>query len=211
MRRGRSYCRGPLKRGLDAVVSLAALLILSPVLLLLALAILVTSGRPVLFTQKRIGMDGKPFSMLKFRSMRTARGGGLPITGAGDPRVTGIGRFLRATKLDELPQLVNVVAGEMSLVGPRPEVPRYVAHYNPAQRSVLEARPGMTDPASVLFRDEEALLGSVPEESRERYYLEAILPRKLAMNRDYIDRASLGYDLALVLQTVKIVLLPPRV
>lgn len=211
MRRGRSYCRGPLKRGLDAVLSLSALVILFPVLLLLALAILMTSGRPVLFTQERIGMDGKPFSMLKFRSMRAAGGGGLPLTGAGDPRVTGIGRLLRATKLDELPQLINVVAGEMSLVGPRPEVPRYVAHYNPAQRSVLEARPGMTDPASVLFRDEEALLGSVPEESRERYYLEAILPKKLAMNQEYIDRASLGYDLALVLQTVKIVVWPPRV
>ena len=211
MRRGRSYCRGPLKRGLDAVLSLSALVILFPVLLLLALAILMTSGRPVLFTQERIGMDGKPFSMLKFRSMRAAGGGGLPLTGAGDPRVTGIGRLLRATKLDELPQLINVVAGEMSLVGPRPEVPRYVAHYSPAQRSVLGARPGMTDPASVLFRDEEALLGSVPEESRERYYLEAILPKKLAMNQEYIDRASLGYDLALVLQTVKIVVWPPRV
>jgi lipopolysaccharide/colanic/teichoic acid biosynthesis glycosyltransferase len=99
----------------------------------------------------------------------------------------------------------------MSLVGPRPEVPRYVAHYTPGQREVLGVRPGMTDPASVLFRDEEALLGSVPEESRERYYLESILPRKLAMNKDYIDRASLGYDLSLVLQTVKIVVWPPRI
>ncbi len=207
---GRSYCRGAVKRGLDIALSFAALLILAPILLLLAAAVLVTSGRPVLFVQERIGMDGRPFRMWKFRTMRMDAAMALPLTGAGDRRVTIVGRFLRAAKLDELPQLVNVLTGDMSLVGPRPEVPRYVARYSPEQRKVLDARPGLTDPASVLFRDEEALLGSVTDESRERFYLETILPRKLGMNLEYIDRASVGYDLLLVLKTVKVILWPAR-
>ena len=210
MSSGRPYCRGALKRGLDIALTIPALLILAPILLLLAAVLLVTSGRPVLFVQERIGMDGRPFRMWKFRTMRTDASTGLPLTGAGDRRVTFVGRFLRAGKLDELPQLVNVLTGDMSLVGPRPEVPRYVARYTPEQRKVLDARPGLTDPASVLFRDEEALLGSVTEESRERFYLERILPAKLGMNLEYIDRASVGYDLLLVLKTAKIVLWPAR-
>ena len=207
---GRSYCRGRVKRGLDIALSFAALLILAPILLLLAAAVLVASGRPVLFVQERIGVDGRPFRLLKLRTMRKNASMGLPLTGAGDRRVTIVGRFLRAAKLDELPQLVNVLTGDMSLVGPRPEVPRYVARYTPEQRKVLDARPGLTSPASVLFRDEEALLGSVTDESREQFYLETILPRKLVLNLEYIDRASVGYDLLLVLKTVKVVLWPAR-
>lgn len=210
MKPGRSYCRGAVKRGLDIALALPALLVLTPILLLVAAVVLLTSGLPVLFTQGRIGMDGRPFRLLKFRTMLKDDGRGLPLTGAGDRRVTRVGRFLRAAKLDELPQLVNVLTGDMSLVGPRPEVPRYVARYTPEQRSVLDTRPGLTDPASVLFRDEEALLGSVPDESRERFYLEVILPRKLVMNLDYIDRASVGYDLLLVLKTAKVVIWPAR-
>lgn len=210
MSSGRSYCRGAVKRGLDIALSLPALLILAPILLLLAAVVFVTSGRPVLFVQERIGMDGRPFRLLKLRTMRKDGSRGLPLTGAGDRRVTRVGRFLRAAKLDELPQLVNVLAGDMSLVGPRPEVPRYVARYTSEQRRILDARPGLTDPASVLFRDEEALLGAVPEESRERFYLETILPRKLGMNLEYIDRASVGYDLLLVLKTIKVVIWPGK-
>ena len=205
---GRSYCRGVVKRGLDVTIALAALLILAPVLILLAAAVLVTSGTPVLFVQERIGMDGRPFRLLKLRTMRRDSAQGLPITGAGDRRVTRLGGLLRAIKLDELPQLVNVLKGDMSLVGPRPEIPRYVAHYTPGQRRVLEARPGLTDPASILFRDEEALLGSIPDGARERYYVETILPKKLGMNLEYIDRASVKYDLRLLLLTVKVVLWP---
>jgi lipopolysaccharide/colanic/teichoic acid biosynthesis glycosyltransferase len=208
MSRGRAYCRGPLKRILDVTVAAVAILALSPILVLLAAAILVTSGRPVLFVQERIGMDGRPFRLLKLRTMLQDASNGLPITGAGDRRVTRLGRLLRASKLDELPQLVNVLLGHMSLVGPRPEVPRYVAHYSSDQRRVLQARPGLTDPASILFRDEEALLGAVPDDARERYYLETVLPRKLAMNLEYIDQASVTCDVRLILLTVKVVLRP---
>jgi len=210
MNPGRAYCRGSLKRGMDIALSMAALPILTPVLLLLAAVIFVTSGSPVLFAQERIGMDGRPFRLLKLRTMRKDASQGLPLTGAGDRRVTRVGRLLRYLKLDELPQLFNVLAGDMSLVGPRPEVPPYVARYDPEQRRVLDARPGLTDPASVLFRDEEALLGSVPDQSRERYYLEEILPKKLGMNLGYIDRASLAYDLLLVLRTIQVVIWPGR-
>ena len=205
MIRGGAYCRGPLKRGLDLVVSLASLVLLAPVFLLLALALLLVSGTPVLFVQERVGLDGRPFRMYKFRTMRPDGPEGLPLTGSGDRRVTGFGRLLRASKLDELPQLVNVLRGEMSLVGPRPEVPRYVAHYNAEQRRVLETRPGLTDPASVHFLDEEALLGAVPEGRREKFYLDTVLPKKLQMNLEYIDRAGVGSDLTLILQTIRVV------
>ncbi|HYS06127.1 MAG TPA: sugar transferase [Candidatus Dormibacteraeota bacterium] len=205
---GRAYCRGPVKRVFDVAISVAALIVLAPVFLIVSIVVLLASGRPVLFTQERVGMDGRPFRLVKFRTMHRAAAAGLPLTGRGDPRVTRPGRFLRAAKLDELPQLWNVLRGGMSLVGPRPEVPRYVALYTIEQRRVLEVRPGLTDPASVLFRDEEALIGSVPERQRETFYLETVLPKKLRMNLEYIDRASVAYDLALVLKTIRIVLWP---
>lgn len=208
MSRGRSYCRGRVKRGLDVGVALAALLVLAPVFFILSLAVLVTSGWPVHFVQQRVGMDGRLFHLVKLRTMRRDAASGLPLTGSGDLRITRLGRFLRAAKLDELPQLWNVLRGEMSLVGPRPEVPRYVARYTAEQRRVLEARPGLTDPASVQFRDEETLLGSVPPEQREAFYLDTVLPKKLRMNLMYIERASMAYDLALVLDTIRVVLMP---
>ncbi len=161
MRQGEEYCRGILKRSLDFSASLVAVAILAPLLALLALVVFLSSGPPVLFAQKRVGRDGRPFRLLKFRTMRTDAGPGPAITASGDARVTRIGRVLRATKLDELPQLINVLRGDMSLVGPRPEVPRYVARYDDRQRGVLRVRPGLTDPASVHFRDEEQLLGAV--------------------------------------------------
>ncbi len=207
---GLAYCRGSLKRSLDLCVSLGALVALLPLFLILAMLLLAFSGRPVLFLQERIGMGGRPFRLLKFRTMRSGKDSGLPITGRGDPRVTGIGRFLRATKLDELPQLINVLRGEMSLVGPRPEIPRYVAGYSGEQRRVLEVRPGLTDLASVLFRDEESLLGEIEEEGRERFYLETILPRKLELNIRYVRDAGLWYDLALLIKTFTVLLVPPK-
>jgi len=186
-----------------------AIILLAPVLAILALSVLATMGRPVLFAQERIGLDGCRFRLLKFRSMRRAAGG-LPITGRGDPRITQVGRFLRSTKLDEVPQLFNIVSGWMSVVGPRPEVPKYVASYSPAERQVLQVRPGLTDPASLAFRNEEDLLGAVPVEEREALYLTRILPRKLALSLDYIQNASLGYDLRLIVKTFAAVLLKAR-
>jgi lipopolysaccharide/colanic/teichoic acid biosynthesis glycosyltransferase len=205
--RGLAYCRGRGKRVLDLSMTVPAILVLSPLLVLIALGVLVTMGPPVLFTQERAGLDGNPFALMKFRSMRPSRGGDLPITGRGDQRITPFGRFLRATKLDELPQLFNVLIGQMSLVGPRPEVMVYLAGYSPNQRRVLEVRPGLTDPASLEFRDEERLLGAVPPAEREAFYVKTILQRKLALNIAYIEGASLLGDLGLVARTVAAVFL----
>ena len=210
MTRGHAYCRGPLKRVLDVLVAAGVLLFLAPLLLVIAVVVLVGSGPPVLFIQERIGMDGRPFRLIKFRTMRRDGARGLPITGRGDRRVTAAGRFLRASKLDELPQLLNVLAGDMSLVGPRPEVPRYVARYTDEQRRVLDVRPGLTDPASVEFRNEEDLLGAVAEEVREQFYVESVLPAKLRMNLAYIDRAGVGCDLKLLLGTFGALFRPTR-
>ncbi|MFQ5877222.1 MAG: sugar transferase [Acidobacteriota bacterium] len=208
-RSSRDYCGGRIKRTFDLIASLIGVTLLGPLLGVLAALVFVSSGRPIFFVQDRVGMGGKTFRLLKLRTMR-ASGGGPPITAEGDARVTGLGRFLRASKLDELPQLINVLRGDMSLVGPRPEVPQYVARYDAAQRRVLEVRPGLTDPATILFRDEERLLGAVSEADRERFYLEEVLPRKLALNLEYVERASLLYDLALIARTVGVVLLPGR-
>lgn len=208
--RGKSYCRGRLKRGFDILVVLAALPLLLPLLVILGLCVLLASGPPVLFIQERVGMDGQLFRLLKFRTMRSDGGLGLPITSRGDARVTPLGRLMRAAKLDELPQLINVLLGDMSLVGPRPEVPRYVAAYTPEQRRVLVTRPGLTDPATLLYRNEEDLLDALEEEKRERYYVDHILPSKLRLNLDYLDRAGFWYDLALLVRTLKVIVFPER-
>ena len=208
--RGHTYCRGRLKRGFDILVVLAACPLLLPLLVILGLCVLLASGAPVLFIQERVGMDGHLFRLLKFRTMRPDAGLGLPITSRGDARVTPLGRLMRATKLDELPQLINVLLGDMSLVGPRPEVPRYVAAYTPEQRRVLVTRPGLTDPATLLYRNEEDLLDALEEEKRERYYVDHILPSKLRLNLDYLDRAGFWYDLALLVRTVKVIVFPER-
>ena len=204
--RGRAYGRGALKRAVDLLASSAALLVLAPLFLVLSLLVALSSPGGVLFRQERVGLDGRPFRILKFRTMRP--GVGLPITGAGDRRITPVGRFLRRLKLDELPQLVNVWRGEMSIVGPRPEVPVYVAGYGAEQRRVLEVRPGLTDPATLAYRDEERLLGRVSPEDRERYYVAEILPRKLRLNLDYVERASFAWDCALVARTLGALMRP---
>ena len=208
--RGQAYCLGPLKRGLDLAMALSGLLVLSPIFLALGLLVLVTSGRPVLFSQERIGRDGRRFRIIKFRSMGRDAASGLPITGSGDPRVTRLGKLLRATKLDELPQLVNVLRGEMSVVGPRPEIPRYVARYTPAQLKILTIRPGLTDPASVLFLDEERLLGTRRGHEREDFYLKQVLPQKLRANLQYLAEADLWYDLRLITKTCVSLVRPRR-
>ena len=207
---GRAYGRGPLKRSLDLALTIPSLLVALPVLALLAALVVLLSGWPILYRQVRVGRDGRPFILLKFRTMRRGSAGGPQITSRGDARVTRVGRMLRATKLDELPQLFNILRGDMSVVGPRPEVPRYVDRYTPEQRRVLEVRPGLTDLATLEYRNEEVLLARVAEGEREAHYVGTILPRKLALNLDYISRASLGFDLMLLFRTVGAILLPRR-
>ena len=191
-----------MKRSFDLIVALAGLLILSPLLLLISLIILLTMGWPIFFRQVRVGRESRDFKIFKFRSMvRRAENDGLAITTGGDCRVTPFGRFLRRTKLDELPQLFNVVAGDMSLVGPRPEVPQYVSLYNEDQRRVLSVRPGLTDPASIAYRDEESVLARYDDP--EKAYIEKIMPAKLKMNLSYIDKAGFRTDFGLILKTLK--------
>ncbi len=189
------------KRALDILVSAAALAVLLPLFLLIALAVKLDSPGPVFFRQERVGRDGKPFRILKFRTMvPDAEKKGPAITVGRDARITRVGAFLRRTKLDELAQLVNVLAGEMSFVGPRPEVPRYVALYTPWQRQVLLVRPGITDYASIAYRNENALLASAPDP--ERMYVETVMPDKIRLNMRYLREISPLTDLRLILSTI---------
>lgn len=188
------------RRLLDVVAAAAGLALLSPLFLAIAAAIKLDSPGPVFYRARRVGRYGQEFRLYKFRSMvADADRRGPGITAAGDRRVTRVGRFLRRTKLDELPQLINVLKGEMSLVGPRPEDPRYVALYTPEQRRVLEARPGITSAASLAFRHEEQLL-SGPD--WEQVYRTQVMPAKLALDLDYLDRRTLASDLALIWRTI---------
>jgi lipopolysaccharide/colanic/teichoic acid biosynthesis glycosyltransferase len=190
-----------MKRLLDFTVALMALYVLTLPMLAIALWIKLDSPGPVLFRQVRVGRWGNLFHIWKFRTMvADAPARGLAVTAADDPRITRAGRFLRATKLDELPQLVNVLLGEMSLVGPRPEVPQYVALYPPDLREqVLAVRPGITDPVSLAFADEAARLAAAADPERE--YREVILPAKLLAAADYAARATLWTDLGVLART----------
>ena len=188
------------KRTFDLLAAGVGLLLLSPLLIVISFAIRLDSTGPVFFRQARVGRGGRTFDIVKFRTMRPrAEEAGGQLTVAGDPRVTRVGAFLRRTKLDELPQLLNVVVGDMSLVGPRPEVPRYVAHYDARQRQVLDVRPGITDPASIAYRDENDLLDASADP--EAVYLGEIMPAKLEMNLAYLQRRSLAGDIAIIFRT----------
>jgi lipopolysaccharide/colanic/teichoic acid biosynthesis glycosyltransferase len=190
------------KRLFDIAVAAAGLALLLPFLLALALWIRLDSPGPVFYRQERVGRHGVPFRIHKFRTMK-AGATGLPLTVGDDPRITRAGAWLRRTRLDELPQLIDVLAGSMSLVGPRPEVPRYVAHYPPALRErALSVRPGLTDPATLAFIDEAALLSNAADP--ERAYIEVILPAKLQRAADYADSASLATDVALLWRTLRV-------
>jgi len=189
-----------LKRCFDFSVAAAALLLLSPLFALVALLVRCTSPGPVFFRQERIGRGFRPFRICKFRSMvQDAPKKGGVITFGDDPRITHVGRFLRATKIDELPQLINILWGEMSLVGPRPEVPKYVEMFRSEYEEILRVRPGITDPASIRFRHEAEILGRAVDPERE--YVERILPEKIRLAKDYVRRSSFWYDLRLVLKT----------
>jgi lipopolysaccharide/colanic/teichoic acid biosynthesis glycosyltransferase len=196
-----AYPEGRLKRAFDVTAALAGLIVLAPLLALLALLVVATMGSPAFFVQERVGRGGAPFRLVKFRTMRPDGGQGPGLTARGDARVTPLGRVLRRTKCDELPQLWNVLRGDMSIVGPRPELPRYVALYDARQRRVLRARPGLTDPASIAFRDEESRLAAAPEDRRERLYVEQILPEKLRLNLEYLEGAGFLSDLGLIART----------
>jgi lipopolysaccharide/colanic/teichoic acid biosynthesis glycosyltransferase len=189
------------KRILDFALSALGLLILSPLGLCIAVLIKLADGGPIFYGQTRVGQFGKPFRIWKFRSMVVnAEKLGAPVTMEGDPRITRIGRFLRKTKLDELPQLWNVLKGEMSLVGPRPELPKYVEQYGDAEREILRYKPGITDLASLLFRNEEDLLHGAAD--LESFYVRYCVPKKLELNQAYARRAGVFQDLYLILQTL---------
>jgi lipopolysaccharide/colanic/teichoic acid biosynthesis glycosyltransferase len=178
------------------------LLILTPLFLIIAIGIKLDDQGPVLFRQIRVGQLGRTFEIYKFRTMVTnAEALGKQITVGNDSRITVVGAFLRKYKLDELPQLINVLKGEMSLVGPRPEVPKYVSLYTPEQRQVLSVLPGITDLASIQFRHENELLARAS--NSEKTYVEEIMPRKLALNQLYLRQSSLLFDLRLILETLR--------
>ncbi len=191
------------KRAFDILCSFLGLTVLSPVLLVVSVLVAVTSPGGVFFCQERVGKDGKPFRIFKFRSMRKDNAG-LKITTGNDSRITPVGRFLRKSKIDELPQLINVLVGDMSFVGPRPEVADYVNLYTPYQRQVLLVRPGITGLASIRFRNENDLLTASDDPNRT--YVEQIMPRKIDLDLEYIPHASVFYDIKLIFQTFAVVI-----
>jgi lipopolysaccharide/colanic/teichoic acid biosynthesis glycosyltransferase len=188
-----------LKRALDLVMALVGLVLLAPVLAVIAVLVKRDSPGPVLYAGERIGRGGRPFKMVKFRSMVVdADQQGPAITHDDDSRVTRVGTWLRRTKLDELPQLWNVLRGEMSLVGPRPEAPRYVALYTPEQRQVLRVRPGITGLTQLAYRKEEEQLSPA---TWEEDYVHVLMPRKLALDQEYVRRQSPALDLQILART----------
>jgi lipopolysaccharide/colanic/teichoic acid biosynthesis glycosyltransferase len=189
------------KRLFDILLSFSGLVLLSPVLVIAAIIVKLDSNGPVLFRQERIGRGFKPFSIYKFRTMveNASRFGEL-TTSDRDPRITRVGWFLRKSKIDELPQLLNVLKGEMAIVGPRPEVRRYVELFRHDYEQILTVRPGITDLASLKYQDEAALLGA--SQDPERDYQSKILPDKIALAKEYLRRSSLLFDLSLALKTL---------
>ncbi|HEV2494769.1 MAG TPA: sugar transferase [Terriglobia bacterium] len=193
------------KRALDVLGAFVGLLVTSPILFLCALAIWLDSGAPVFYRQWRVGLRGKPFRIIKLRTMRpNADKQGSKLTACGDMRITKVGRLLRKAKLDEIPQLLNVLRGEMSLVGPRPEVPEYAAQYTPEERHVLEIRPGITGPASLAYIDEERLLADQPD--KETFYIRTVMPQKLRVDLAYCRAVGLLEDLRIMFLTLQALL-----
>ena len=189
-----------MKRLFDVVASGFGLIVLSPLFLVLAIWIKCDSKGPVFYRQVRVGRGNKDFRIFKFRSMRVgADKGSLVTIGGHDPRVTRSGYFIRKFKFDELPQLINVLVGDMSLVGPRPEVRHYVDYWTPEQMHVLDVRPGITDPASIKFRNENELMEQA--EDPEKYYIEVIMQEKIKLYLEYVEKHSFLYDIGLIFKT----------
>jgi len=190
------------KRFCDLVLSAGALLLLAPLALVVAVLIKATSRGPIFYQAQRVGQGGRAFTLFKFRTMRADAAKGPAITSASDHRITPVGSLLRKWKVDEIPQLYNVLKGDMSLVGPRPEDPKYVALYNADQRRVLGVRPGLTSVASIAYRNEEQLLTGT---GRERLYVETIMPDKLRRELEYLERRSFWSDLGVMFNTVRVI------
>ena len=192
-----------MNRLFEMIIALSGLMILWPVFLVIALFIKADSPGPVFYRGKRAGREGRLFDMLKFRTMvPEASGIGPPITTNQDVRVTRIGRFLRKTKLDELPQLINIIRGDMKFVGPRPESPDIVSRYTPEQQAIIQYRPGVTSPASILYREEESM---IPSDQWETVYMQKILPKKLQLDLDYMKQANLWSDTRVILKTIGVI------
>lgn len=196
------------KRLFDLGLTIPGLLFLLPALLFIAAAVKLGDGGPVFFRQERVGQGGRRFRIWKFRTMVVdAERRGIPLTVGDDPRITRVGRWLRRYKLDELPQLFNVLVGEMSLVGPRPEVPGYVALYTAEQRKVLDLAPGITDPASLRYRNESEILAQSADP--EQVYVSEIMPAKIRLNLEYAQDATVWKDFVVVLRTLGALVRPP--
>ena len=190
-----------MKRLFDLISSLLVLIVLSPIILIISLFIVLDSKGGVFYKQERIGKNGNPFLLYKFRSMRTgSEKKGLITVGASDNRTTSVGRFIRKYKLDELPQLINIIKNDMSVVGPRPEVNKYVKLYSKEQLRVLEAKPGLTDLASLAYINENEVLGKA--EDPEKTYIEEIMPAKLKLNLEYIEKQNIAFDLKIIFRTI---------
>jgi lipopolysaccharide/colanic/teichoic acid biosynthesis glycosyltransferase len=188
------------KRAFDVTVSFIGLILTSWIILLAWLAATLSTGYNGFFTQKRIGRHGKPFYVIKLRTMKVLQESGTTVTTENDPRITTVGKFLRKAKLDELPQLLNVLVGDMSLVGPRPDVPGYADKLEGDDRIILSVRPGITGPATLKYRNEEALLAA--QKNPERYNREVIYPDKVKINREYVEKYSFAKDLTYILHTL---------
>jgi lipopolysaccharide/colanic/teichoic acid biosynthesis glycosyltransferase len=194
-----------LKRNFDIVFSFLGLLILLPVFLVIAVWIAFDSRGGIFYKQQRVGLNGKLYGLLKFRTMRTGSDKqGLLTIGSDDSRITATGQWLRKYKLDELPQLINILKGDMSFVGPRPEVIKYVLHYSLQQRKVLSVKPGLTDPASLAYLNENDLLSRA--ENPEQYYILHIMPAKLDLNLEYLARQNMAGDIRIILRTISRIL-----
>ena len=193
-----------LKRIFDITLSLFGLIILLPFMLIIAILIKIDSKGSIFFKQIRVTKGGREFKILKYRTMRVGSDKYSQITVGKDERITKIGSFLRKYKLDEIPQLINVLIGDMSLVGPRPEVPKYVVLYTDEQKEILKVRAGITDYASIEFSDENDLLAS--EEEPEKAYIEKIMPKKIELNKKYLSKISILTDIKIILLTIKKIL-----
>jgi len=193
-----------LKRFFDLILSFIGLLIIVPILFLITILIKISSSGPVFYKQVRVGKNNKDFKIFKFRTMHlNADKKGLLTVGGRDPRVTSIGYYLRKFKLDELPQLINVFKGDMSFVGPRPEVRQFVNLYSEIQKKVLNVKPGITDLASIEFRNENEILSK--EEDPNQYYIDNIMPKKLEINLKYINQRNLLKDFVVIIKTIKVI------
>ena len=191
------------KRLFDFIASIIGLVVLFPILIIIALWIKLSSQGSLFYTQKRVGKDFKEFTIYKFRSMIVgADTKGPSVTSADDPRITKVGKFIRKTKIDELPQLLNVLKGDMSLVGPRPEVMKFVKHKRESYKKVLTIRPGITDNAAIEFRDEETIMSRYND--KEKAYIDIILPKKIELYYSYIENISFVNDIKLLLKTLKV-------